>query len=73
VAFRPDGKAILTVSQDQVRSWKISELPNDLPRMAAWIETITGLELNERSSLHVLDPAAWLQRRDRLGQLGGPP
>ncbi len=48
-------------------------LPDDLPRLAAWVEAVTGMELDERGSIHVLDRAAWLERRRRLEQLGGPP
>ncbi len=48
-------------------------LPDDVPRLAAWVEAATGLELDERGSVRVLDRAAWLERRQRLEQLGGPP
>ena len=48
-------------------------LPDDLPRLAAWVEAATGLELDERGSIRVLDRDAWLERRRRLEQLGGPP
>ena len=44
-----------------------------MPRLAAWVEAATGLELDERGSVRVLDRAAWLERRRRLEQLGGPP
>jgi WD40 repeat protein/tetratricopeptide (TPR) repeat protein len=49
-------------------------LPDELDRMAAWVEVITGLRLDEQQGLvEVLDNGTWLQRRDRLMQLGGPP
>jgi tetratricopeptide (TPR) repeat protein len=48
-------------------------LPDDVPRLAAWAEAATGLELDERGSIRVLDRDAWLERRRRLEQLGGPP
>jgi tetratricopeptide (TPR) repeat protein len=49
-------------------------LPDDLERMAAWVEVITGLRLDKQQGLiQVLDNAAWLERRERLTQLGGPP
>ena len=50
-----------------------ASLPDDVPRLAAWVEAATGLELDERGSIRVLDRAAWLERRRRLEQLGGPP
>ena len=48
-------------------------LPDDVPRLAAWVEAATGLELDERGSIRVLDRTAWQERRRRLEQLGGPP
>ena len=75
VAFGPDGKSLLTGSDDgTVRRWETpSPLPDDIPRLAAWVETATGLELDEEGSVRILDNAAWRRRRDRLNQLGGPP
>jgi len=37
------------------------------------IEVLTGLELDELGSARVLDDATWLQLREKLKQLGGPP
>ncbi len=82
VAFSPDGKTILTADKTivtssptgTVRLWEYPALlPDDLPRLAAWVETLTGLELDEQGALRVLDGAAWWQRHARLRQLGGPP
>jgi WD40 repeat protein/serine/threonine protein kinase/tetratricopeptide (TPR) repeat protein len=82
VEFSPDGKTILTGDKTiitsnpagTVRLWDTPvPLPDDLPRLAAWVETFTGLELDEQGALRVLDGAAWWQRRARLRQLGGPP
>jgi tetratricopeptide (TPR) repeat protein len=51
-----------------------SDLPDELERIATWVEVITGLRLDKRQGLiQVLDNAAWLERRARLMQLGGPP
>jgi tetratricopeptide (TPR) repeat protein len=42
--------------------------------MTAWVEVITGLRLDTQDGLvQVLDNAAWLERRARLMELGGPP
>ena len=50
------------------------ELPDELERVATWVEVITGLRLDKQQGLiQVLDNAAWLERRERLMQLGGPP
>jgi tetratricopeptide (TPR) repeat protein len=51
-----------------------ADLPDELERLAAWIEVITGLRLDKQQGLiQVLDNAAWLARREQLMQLGGPP
>ncbi len=75
VAFGPDGKSVLTGCDDgTVRRWETpSPLPDDIPRLAAWVETASGLELDEEGSVRILDNAAWRRRRERLNQLGGPP
>jgi WD40 repeat protein/Flp pilus assembly protein TadD len=74
VAFSPDGKTILSASwDDAARLWNTAELPDDLPRLKVWVETLTGLELNEQSGIHVLEASAWTGRRRRLGEMGGPP
>jgi WD40 repeat protein len=75
VAFSPDGQTVLTGSQDQTaRFWDVAAaLPDELERVATWVEVLTGLELDEQGSARVLDDATWLQRREKLKQLGGPP
>jgi WD40 repeat protein/serine/threonine protein kinase/tetratricopeptide (TPR) repeat protein len=74
VAFGPDGKTMLTASWDETaRLWNTAELPDDLPRLKVWIETLTGLELNEQSGIRVLDAKALRLRRLRLRGMGGPP
>jgi eukaryotic-like serine/threonine-protein kinase len=76
VAFSPDGKTILTGGDDGlVRFFSMFlEVPDDLDGVAAWIEVLTGLTLDaQRGSIQVLDNAVWLDRRERLKQLGGPP
>ena len=49
-AFSPDGKTIITKANDKnpARLWDISLLPDDLPRIATWVEVLTGLELDEQ-------------------------
>ena len=60
------------VIRSTARLWDApAPLPDDLPRLAAWVEAATGLELDERGSIRVLDGDAWLDRRRRLEQLGG--
>ncbi len=74
VAFTPDGRSLLTSDLRTARVWDApAPLPDDLPRLAAWVEAATGLEMDERGAIRVLDRSAWLERRQRLEQLGGPP
>src|SRR5262249_36011483 len=73
VAFSRDGRFLLT-GGDAIGRWDApAPLPDDVPRLIAWIESVTGLELDERGSIRTLDRDAWLERRRRLEQLGGPP
>jgi tetratricopeptide (TPR) repeat protein len=74
VAFSPDGRFVLMCGPESFRRWDTPvPLPDDLPRLAAWVAAATGLELDDRGSIRVLDQAARLERRRRLEQLGGPP
>jgi tetratricopeptide (TPR) repeat protein len=74
VAFSPDGRTLLTSAFSTARLWDVpAPLPDDLPRLAAWAETATGLEMDEQGSIRVLNGDAWQERRRRLEQLGGPP
>jgi tetratricopeptide (TPR) repeat protein len=74
VAFRPDGKALFTEGSE-LRVFPIPpDLPDELERVAGWVEVITGLRLDKQQGLiQVLDNAAWLARREQLMQWGGPP
>jgi WD40 repeat protein/serine/threonine protein kinase/tetratricopeptide (TPR) repeat protein len=74
VAFSADGRTLLTSDFGTVRRWDApAQLPDDLPRLSAWIEAATGLALDDHGSSRVLDRDAWLERRSRLEALGGPP
>ncbi len=74
VAFSADGRFVLTSDVSTARLWDVpAPLPEDPPRLAAWVEAATGLELDERGSIRILERAAWLERGRRLEQLGGAP
>src|SRR5262249_43212803 len=74
LGFAPDGRSLFTSDNSMARAWDApAPLPDDLPRLSAWIEAATGLALDERGVVRVLDRDAWLERRRRLEALGGPP
>jgi WD40 repeat protein len=71
-AFSPDGRVALTVDQ-KARRWEIAELPDDLPRLTAWVEVRSGLAIDDQGLIRVLTTAEWLERREILHRGGGPP
>jgi WD40 repeat protein len=76
VAFRPDGRALLSAStgDNAVRHWPVSSpADGERARLVLWAQVTTGLELDPAGGVLVLDAATWQQRRQSLGQLGGPP
>ena len=47
-------------------------MPDDLDRVANWVEVLTGLTLDpQQGSIQLLDNAAWLASRERLEQRAG--
>jgi WD40 repeat protein len=68
------GNRLLALGQEgSLRTWDMSEVPDDLPRVAAWIEAITGLTTDTEGSIRPLDAAGSRQRRELLDRLGGAP
>jgi hypothetical protein len=67
---RDDWRAFLIV----LRLWPMpAELPDDPERVDAWVETITGMELDQDGALYRFNNAEWRDRRERLRRHGGPP
>ena len=60
VAFSFDGERVLTGSADKTARLfrKAPELPDDLERIATWVEVRTGLAVDPQGSIQVLDHAA---------------
>jgi hypothetical protein len=75
VAFRPDGRAVLTGSRDKTaRQWRLPPpLAGDPDRITCWLQVLTGMELDEREALRLLDAGSWQERRRQLQEWGGPP
>ncbi len=76
VAISPDGMSFLTGSRDNtMRLFRnVPELPDDLERVATWVEVLTGLTLDAgQGTIQVLDNTAWRERRQQLEERGGPP
>ena len=70
VAFSPDGKTVLTGRPAYgaiARLWETpAQIPDDPPRLAAWVQTLTGMELDEQGVAHLLDPVGWRECRGLL-------
>jgi tetratricopeptide (TPR) repeat protein len=74
LGFAADGRSLFTSDLSMARAWDApAPLPDDPPRLSAWIEAATGLALDERGVVRVLDRDARLERRRRQEALGGPP
>jgi eukaryotic-like serine/threonine-protein kinase len=74
VAFSRDGRFLLRGDVRSLQRWDApAPLPDDVPRLTAWVEAATGLKLDERVSIRTLDQSAWLEHRRRLEELGGAP
>jgi WD40 repeat protein/serine/threonine protein kinase/tetratricopeptide (TPR) repeat protein len=76
VAFSPDGNEFVM----GIVGWgarlfrKAPELPDDVDRVSAWVEVLTGCTLDPgEGTIQVLDNAAWRERRAHLEQRGGAP
>jgi tetratricopeptide (TPR) repeat protein len=74
MALSPDGRtAVTTTGNNEALLWDIAELPDDLPRIEAWIHARTGLALDEDGRVKYLEDSVWRERWDRLVSLGGVP
>ena len=75
-AYAPDGASVATACADRAaRRWRTPPPPvaGDVERIRLWVETMTGMELDDAGAVHDLAAEAVDQRRRRLDDLGGPP
>lgn len=74
VAFAADGRSVATGTWETAHLWRLpSAAPASVQRLAVWAQVITGLRLDDRGTIHVLDGPTWQKWRQRLDELGGPP
>jgi WD40 repeat protein/tetratricopeptide (TPR) repeat protein len=75
VAFNAGGGKLLTGSWDgTARLWAVpTPVKADVERVTLWAEVLTGLMIDGSEAPQVLDAKAWIDRRNRLAELGGPP
>jgi WD40 repeat protein len=66
-AFSPDGRTVVSSGtfMGGARLWDVTEVPDDLARMATWVELTTGLKLDEQGDIRVLDNAGWQVREHK--------
>jgi WD40 repeat protein len=74
-ACSPDGKSVAVVSFGG--SVEVCRLPEPVAgsaeRLTLWVQVLTGMELGDDGTTHLLDADTWKQRHQRLQELGGPP
>jgi Flp pilus assembly protein TadD len=72
--FRPDGRALLTVSAGAIVVWALPSLPADeLGRIVPWAQLISGLGMDNSGVIRPLDATGWSQRHVELAAAGGSP
>src|SRR5262249_30581458 len=72
-ASTADAHSLWTASHDgSVRRSALPPAADGTPeQIAVWTQVVTGLEMDANGAVQVLGAAAWSQRRERLGALGG--
>jgi WD40 repeat protein len=71
VAFSPDGKTVLTGSEDHTaKLWSVRPpLEADVATLDLWLSAVTGMALDEHHAVQMLDLSDWRASRERLTQL----
>ena len=81
VGFWPDGRTMVTSESslgfgDSLRDARYWSVPRPLvgtdTQIELWVQTITGMELDEKGGMRLLKPDSWQARHRKLEQLGSP-
>jgi WD40 repeat protein len=68
--FSPDGRTVLTANMGRVALWPVPQpMLGRVQDIALWLAVCTGTEMDEHGSIHVLDAAAWQQRREEFAKV----
>jgi WD40 repeat protein len=75
VALSADGKiAVLADSSGHGMLWTLPEPVEGTPaRITRWVQTAVGMKLDAGGGRQELDGPSWVELREQLQQLGGPP
>jgi len=75
VAFRADDKMILAGSLDRsARRWHMPvAMERGIEELRLWSHAFTGMELDAKGVMHILDARGWKERRQLLEELSGQP
>jgi WD40 repeat protein len=75
LAFSPDGARLWTGAFDRtVKAWELTPpTAGEADRIVAWLQVLSGLELDADGVFRELNATAWRERKQQLADLGGPP
>jgi WD40 repeat protein len=75
VAFRPDGRLLVTGSPDGTAGfWEVPvPVEGDVDTVGLWVQVVTGAEMDSSGGVRSLDPRTLEERRLELRRRGGTP